>query len=461
ASGRHIEVQIFGDAFGDVVHLFERECSIQRRHQKIIEESPAPNLSTEVRDGLHEAAVAAGHALGYRGAGTVEFILAPNGDFYFLEVNTRLQVEHPVTEMVLGMDLVRLQLLMAEGRPLPEEVRFPVVRGHAIEARLYAEDSLNGYSPMPGRVHRFEVGVADGIRVDSGIEAGSEVTVDYDPMLAKVIAHGPTRDEASRRLRLALRSARIHGVGTNRELLVAILGHAAFGDARVDTGFLDDTPPAELLAAASEDENHLRLQLLAAALAAQASRRKETPVLRAVPSGWRNNPSMLQREILVVGDVTYTVEYSLGRSPAFRVDGEPVEAIVLSTSTDSVTLVHEGVRRSFVVELVDGMVFVDGPTGSLGAVVAPRFEMVEDDGPAGSLTAPMPGTVVKVLVAIGDVVGEGDLILVMEAMKMEHSICAPADGVVSELMASVGDSVGFGALLAVVDAEEGDADDVG
>ena len=458
-SARHIEVQILGDSHGDVVHLFERECSIQRRHQKIVEEAPAPDLPAELRSRLHQAAVDAGRALGYEGAGTVEFILAPDGEFYFLEVNTRLQVEHPVTELITGLDLVRMQLLVAEGRPLPEEARTAAVHGHAIEARVCAEDPAAGYAPQPGVVHRFDFPERPGFRLDSGVEAGSEVTVDYDPMLAKAIAWAPTRGEATRVLRRALRDARIHGVVTNRDLLVGILGHPDFEAARLDTGFLERVPPVELLAAVAPDEAAVRAAALAAVLARQAARRLAAPVLRAVSSGWRNNPSTLQHEDVVLGERTLRVEYRLGT--AYVVDGEAVDAQVLDATPDAVDIVVDGIRRAYQVTEVGAQVFVDGPHGSLAFGVAPRFTVADDEAVRGSLAAPMPGTVVAVPAAAGDRVEAGDVVVVLEAMKMEHAIRSPADGVIAELLVAVGDRVDVGTVLAVVDNDAVEAADAG
>ena len=247
---RHIEVQIFGDSHGNVVHLFERECSIQRRYQKIIEEAPSPAVHEDLRRELGEAAVAAGKAIGYTGAGTVEFVLADDNRFYFLEVNTRLQVEHPVTELVTGLDLVALQLQVAAGEPLPDEVAAAALTGHAIEARLYAEDTDAGFLPCTGTVHTFEVPDRSGLRVDAGIADGSQVGLHYDAMLAKIIAFGPTRDAARRRLARALAETRLHGVTSNRDLLVGILREEEFAAGRIDTGYLTRHDPRDLAASA-------------------------------------------------------------------------------------------------------------------------------------------------------------------------------------------------------------------
>ena len=242
---RHVEVQIFGDVHGNVVHLGERECSIQRRHQKIVEESPCTALDAKGRAAICDAAVAGGRAIGYVGAGTVEFLLAGDGRFYFLEVNTRLQVEHPVTEMVTGLDLVRMQIDVARGARLPRQEDLPLAHGHAIEVRLYAEDAEREYLPQTGTLQRFEIDSSHrrtGLRVDTGVESGSVVGVHYDPMLAKVIAWAPSRDEAAAKLARALERARIHGVRTNRRLLCGILRHSEFLSGRTDTGFLERNP---------------------------------------------------------------------------------------------------------------------------------------------------------------------------------------------------------------------------
>ena len=331
--GRHVEVQVIGDHQGTVVHLFERDCSVQRRHQKLVEESTSPAVDDDLRARMGQAAVAAAEAVGYHGVGTVEFLLGPDGAFYFLEMNTRLQVEHPVTELVTGLDLVRLQLAVAEGRPLPPEVHGARITGHAVEVRLYAEDPLHDYQPQTGRVEAIEFPDLPGLRLDSGVEAGSVIGTDYDSMLAKVIATGPTRAEAVRFLIDALRRARIHGVGTNRDLLLAILDHDEFGAGQADTGFLDRHPPDELLAP-TLDPAALRLHALAAALAASAAARAAAPVLRPVRSGFRNNPGPPAVRRFTAGDTELAVGYRLGRSPRFTVDGEDLAVEVLDARSD-------------------------------------------------------------------------------------------------------------------------------
>ena len=310
---RHVEVQILGDARGTVVHLFERDCSIQRRYQKVIEEAPSPAVDATLRAALGEAAVAAGKVIGYTGAGTVEFVLDASGDFYFLEVNTRLQVEHPVTEMVTGLDLVELQLRLAEGEPLPPEVTGARITGHAIEARLYAEDVPAGFRPATGTLYRFDIPAGPGVRVDAGYASGSVVGPHYDALLAKVIAHGRTRADAARRLARALAGARLHGVTTNRSLLLGILSEPEFLAGRTDTGYLTRHDPAALGRPAAAVTNR---HAAAAALAGQAAHRAAARVLRSLPSGWRNVPSAPQRVSYAAGDEEYAVSYRL-RGPGW------------------------------------------------------------------------------------------------------------------------------------------------
>jgi len=460
--GRHVEVQVIGDHQGTVVHLFERDCSVQRRHQKLVEESPSPAVDAGLRARMGEAAVSAARAVGYHGVGTVEFLLdvskgGPGGDFYFLEMNTRLQVEHPVTELVTGLDLVRLQLAVAEGRPLPAEVHHAAIDGHAVEVRLYAEDPLHDYQPQTGRVEALEFPGVPGLRVDSGVEAGSVVGSDYDSMLAKVIAAGPTRVEAVRLLVDGLRRARIHGVGTNRDLLLAILDHGEFAAGQADTGFLDRHPPEELLAPTLAPAA-LRLHGLAAALAAQAAARVATPVLRSVSSGFRNNPGPPARRRFTVGETELAVGYRLGRAPLFTVDGEPLAVTLLAARPEAVELVVDGVRRRFDVRRYQHSVHVDSALGSAVFRPVDRFPDKAAQRPSGSLVAPMPGTVVKVLAAPGDRVAKGDPVVVIEAMKMEHTIGAGGDGTVTEILVEIGRTVDIDQVIAVI---KGDDDDGG
>ena len=451
---RHVEVQIFGDAHGRVVHFYERECSIQRRHQKIVEESPSPAVGGALREAICKAAVAAGEAIGYQSAGTVEFLLADSGEFFFLEVNTRLQVEHPVTECVTGLDLVRLQIEVARGGALPAQEDVPALRGHAIEVRLYAEDAERDFAPSTGTLHRFGFELGPGLRLDSGVEDGSEVTIHYDPMLAKLIAWAETREEAAARLARALAGARLHGPRTNRDLLVRILRHPEFLAGRTDTHFLERHPLAELAAPLCSAAGE-RVHALAAALALQAERRGSARVLGALPSGWRNVPSEDQLQELEGRAGRLAVAYRFARGGLrARVGDEALEGLWLHACTPAeVDLEVGGVRRRVFVQRAGERVFVDSALGASELRALPRFAEPELQLATGSLVASMPGVVRQVCVAVGDRVAKGDVLLVLEAMKMETPIRAPEAGRVAELRASAGQQVEAGALLAVIEGE--------
>ncbi|MBM0232537.1 biotin/lipoyl-binding protein [Micromonospora sp. STR1_7] len=464
--GRHVEVQIFGDAEGRVVALGDRECSIQRRHQKIVEEAPAV-VPGSVRSAMHEAAVAAGRAVGYLGAGTVEFLLAPGGEFFFLEMNTRLQVEHPVTELCTGLDLVGLQLLVAEGEPLPAAL--PASTGHAIEVRLCAEDAAAGWRPATGTMHRFTVPqvaaefgglVGPGLRLDSGVVAGSVVGVHYDSMLAKLVAWGGTRAEAARMLATALVRAELHGVTTNRDLLVRVLRSPAFAAGEIDTGFLDRHREvfAPLLST-----GQLPLATLAAALASAAGRRAEARVLGGLPSGWRNVPAVAQVTRFAGPDGEVEVRYRLDRTGGLAEwsaepgASDPPAVELVEATPERVVLDVDGVRCAYRVHRVGPEVFVDGPDGAASLSELPRLPLPAAELAAGSLLAPLPGAVTRVHVQVGQRVSAGEPLLTLEAMKLEHPVLAPIDGVVAELPVPAGGQVRTGAVLAVIDAEEEDS----
>ena len=457
---RHVEVQIVADQHGAVVALGERECSIQRRHQKIIEEAPSPAVSAALRAARGSAAVAAMREIGYVGAGTVEFLLAPDGAFYFLEVNTRLQVEHPVTECVLGVDLVALQLAIAEGQPLPGGSQLTAApNGHAVEARLYAEDPGQGWLPSTGTLHRFRVpGVSawhdvpprlPGLRLDSGVTDGSVVSPHYDSLLAKVIAWGPTRSAAIRRLAAALAGAELHGVTTNRDLLVRVLRHAEFEAGNTDTGFLDRHAVFEPLADAAAG----RAAALAAALASAEQRRTAARVLATLPAGWRNNPSQPAVARFHSGSGRIEVTYR-PLPPDVTVHSVSSPAVDRSVADMSIC----GVRRTYTVHRAGSVSFVYCPEWSLSLTDVDDLPEPSAELPTGSLTAPMPGTVIRVVVGDGDQVRAGQPLLVIEAMKMEHQVCAPAGGTVRNLRVTAGATVTAGQALAVVDPDPTAAD---
>jgi len=474
---RHIEVQIVADRHGNTVTLGERECSIQRRHQKILEETPSTAVSPELRETLCAAAVAVAKAAGYVGIGTVEFLLSPAGEFFFLEMNTRLQVEHAVTECVTGLDLVRLQLFLAEGGRLPLD-KPPPMRGHAIEVRLCAEDPASNWLPAMGDVYRFEVpGVAGsfrpirhpGIRLDSGVEPGSVVGVHYDSMLAKIVAWAPTRYEAARMLAGTLARTKVHGLVTNRDVLVRVLRHPAFLSGQIDAGLLDRQP--EVFAPLLSSVEAVRLSCLAAALASAAGRRRQATVQAGIPSGWRNVPSMAQTIVYDGPAGPVEVGYRLDSTGALAqwwvravdpeeldlaglgqtgvIDDHPPVAVVSATPNE-VVLDVAGIRLAVEVHRVGNLSYLDSVEGSVTLRELPRFTQPTTELEEGSLTAPLPGAVGRVLVAPGQRVGAGELLLTVEAMKLEHPVHAPADGVVSVVKVRPGAFVNTGALLAIL-----------
>jgi propionyl-CoA carboxylase alpha chain len=448
---RHVELQVMADNHGNVVSLFERECSIQRRHQKIVEESPSPAVDDALRSRMGEAAVAAARAVGYVGAGTVEFVLGPGGEYFFLEMNTRLQVEHPVTEAVTGLDLVRLQLLVAQGLPLPAEALTPVMTGHAIEVRLYAEDAEHGFLPATGTLRAFDV--PSDVRVDSGVETGSVVSPYYDAMLAKVVAHAPNRDQAAAGLGSALRRSRIHGVTTNRDLLVRILAEPEFLAGGTDTGYLQRHDPCEL-GAALLDESGQVVHAVAATVALQAAHRLQATVLGGLPSGWRNNPSQPQQVQLRSSDHTIAVAYAIGRGGQLdiSVDDRQVDVVLHRADGEVIDLTAAGIRRRYRVTVADGVIDVFSVLGSSSYDVMPRLLDPADAVVAGSLVAPMPGAIVRVLAAVGDPVEAEQPLVVLEAMKMEHTVTSPGAGVVAQVHVVAGQQVDAGMVLAVVEA---------
>ncbi|MEV0303520.1 acetyl/propionyl/methylcrotonyl-CoA carboxylase subunit alpha [Streptomyces prasinus] len=423
--GRHVEVQVLADTHGTVWALGTRDCSLQRRHQKVIEEAPAPGLSARLTEELHTLAVRAARAVSYVGAGTVEFLVA-DGRAHFLEMNTRLQVEHPVTEAVFGVDLVAEQIRAAEGHALA--LGPPAARGHAVEARLYAEDPAQQWAPQTGRLHRLTL--PDGVRLDTGCTGGDDIGVHYDPMLAKVVAHAPTRAEAIRTLASALDRAEIHGPATNRDLLVRSLRHEEFTAARMDTGFYDRHLP-ELTTPTADPHAPL-----AAALADAHGRSRF--------GGWRNLASQPQVKRYAAGGEEHEVRYRHTR------EGLAAEGVqVVHADARLVILDVDGVRRRFEVSRYGDRVYV----GATALTVLPRFPDPTTEHAPGSLLAPMPGTVVRVAegLAEGTRVEAGQPLLWLEAMKMQHRITAPATGTLSALHATPGQQVEVGALLAVVE----------
>ncbi|WP_369194600.1 acetyl/propionyl/methylcrotonyl-CoA carboxylase subunit alpha [Streptomyces djakartensis] len=424
-NGRHVEVQILADTHGTVHALGTRDCSLQRRHQKVVEEAPAPGLTDGLRRELAGLAVRAARAVDYTGAGTVEFLVAGERA-HFLEMNTRLQVEHPVTEAVFGIDLVAEQIRIAEGRPLAPEP--PPARGHAVEARLYAEDPARDWSPQTGRLHRLAV--PQGVRLDTGYTDGDDIGVHYDPMIAKVVAHAPTRPEALRRLGSALERAVIHGPVTNRDLLVRSLRHPEFTAARMDTGFYD-----RHLAALTEPDPDPHAPLAAALADAHG---------RSRFGGWRNVPSRPQTKRYLMAGEEHEVRYRYGRR------GPEADGVrVVHADAHRVVLDVDGVQRTYEVARHGDQVYV----GATTLTALPRFPDPTARHAPGSLLAPMPGTVVRVAdgLTAGTPVKAGESLLWLEAMKMQHKITAPVTGTLAALHVAPGQQVEPGALLAVVE----------
>jgi acetyl-CoA/propionyl-CoA carboxylase biotin carboxyl carrier protein len=450
---RHIEVQVLADGHGAVVHLGERECSLQRRHQKVIEEAPSPLLDPATRERIGAAACDTARSVDYAGAGTVEFIVSADrpDEFFFMEMNTRLQVEHPVTELVTGIDLVEQQLRVAAGHPLTLAQSDIVLRGHAIEARVYAEDPVNGFLPTGGTVLDVAEPHGPGIRVDSGIRAGSVIGSDYDPMLAKVIGHGADRAAALRTLDRALAGTAVLGVTTNIEFLRFLLADPDVAAGRLDTGLLDRRTPDFVPVPTGDD------QLIAAATVVWL---RGWPVgdgdLWAVPTGWRLGEAAPTTVRLHAGHRTDHVHITgTPDSAVVGIEDGPARSLRAALDGDRLVVTVDGLRTEYVVAAADGRIWLAG-AGRTAVVDEVAEEPVRpDEAHSGDaeLTSPMPGSVVAVGVPDGATVTTGDVVVTVEAMKMEHALTSPVDGAV-ELLVAVGDQVKVGQLLARITAEE-------
>ena len=460
---RHVEIQVLGDSHGSVVHLGERECSIQRRHQKIIEEAPSAALDASQRAAMGDAAVRLAQSIGYHSAGTVEMLLDEDtGDFYFLEVNTRLQVEHPVTEAITGIDLVREQLRIAAGAPLGYSQTDITFSGHAVEARLYAEDPAAGFLPAVGTVAVFEPAAAPEVRWDSGVETNSVVGLEFDPMLAKVTAHAATRSEAAARLALALERLHIGGVTTNRHFLVSALRSEAFNTADTTTDFVERV---DLETAPRLDDRVLCETAVAAAMWLQFEERRQARTLGWMPAGWRHGRLPAERLDLLIASHTEgsraTVAFSPRRDGSFKVAvsrGDDISAegvaTVESWSAEHLSIEWNARRVGYRVKRADDKLFLTGTAETVTVTVVPRFSAGSDAEVQGGFTAPMPGVIVDIRVQAGEHVRAGSTLVVMEGMKMEHHLNAPSDGVVTEVLVKPGDQVDNGAPLLVFEATD-------
>ncbi|MGH1487777.1 MAG: acetyl/propionyl/methylcrotonyl-CoA carboxylase subunit alpha [Acidimicrobiales bacterium] len=466
ARSRHIEIQIMGDSHGNLVHLGERECSIQRRHQKIIEESPSPFISDELRREMGDAAVRLGAALQYRSAGTVEFLVDDeSGDYFFLEVNTRLQVEHPVTEQVTGRDLVADQLRVAMGEPLGYSQDDVTFSGHAIEARLYAEDPANDFLPVIGTLDAFAPADDPELRWDSGVEVGSVIGVDFDPMIAKVIATAPSRSDAAGQLALGLEALHIDGVTTNRDFLAAVLRTPEFLSGDTTTDFIDRVQPSARRVITEPYGSKLAV---AAAMWLQGFNQSRATTLRSIPSGFvigRLPPERVELSEPEAGpdgdERLHTVHYRRARDGSFTLgaDGDGGKAVVHAWSDDRIDVEVDGHRLGLRVTLTADPVAgqriqLTGAGGGIGFDVVPRFSVPEIELPGGAVAAPMPGKVLEIRVEQGQRVAAGQVVAVLEAMKMENHLAATEDGVVTEVRVAVGDQVEKDVLLMVIESTD-------
>lgn len=434
---RHVEVQIFGDHHGNLVYLGERDCSVQRRHQKVIEEAPCPIMTPALRSAMGAAALQAARAVNYVGAGTVEFLLDSTGRFYFLEMNTRLQVEHPVTEMITGQDLVAWQLQVAAGEALPLRQEQIQLQGHAMEVRLYAEDPAQGFMPQTGQIVRWQPALLDGVRIDHGLLEGQHISPFYDPMLGKIIAHGATREEARRKLLRAVEDCVLLGINSNQRLLAHLLKHPQFIAGNVNTGFIGEYFSED---PALRPHSPTAVELaLAAALFYSASASAHP----AQWAGWRNNASVPWGYVLGHGEQLHSVELSQnGSGLSVQVTDTSINLCMLDNDGRWATVEINGVRRRLAFHLAADSLWINSDCGALQLVNLTHAVVgAQKDLRSGTLKAPMDGAIVEVLVNEGATVSKGQLLLVLEAMKMEHPLKAGIDGVIQRLQVIQGDQV--------------------
>ena len=450
ASSRHIEIQILGDSHGNIVHLGERECSIQRRHQKIIEESPSPRVDSKMRAAMGDAAIKLAKKLKYESAGTVEFLVDDKtGEFWFLEVNTRLQVEHPVTEEVTGKDLVYEQLRISRGEHLGYDQEDISWNGSSIEARLYAEDPSNDFLPATGTLIAYEVDKNIDARWDTGVKQGSVIGTDFDPMLAKVIAKGRNRTDAANKLALALQSLHIGGVTTNRDFLVECLRSKDFHKGNTTSDFISIAKPKRSIELKGTE---LEQAGIAAALWLQGENRKNTPILNGIQSGWTNSRLPKQKINFQYNSEEVSILYKSNRDGSFEIN-KGINAKIIEWNNSGIDIEIENKRFFSKITRKDKNLIVHGPWGDILFKIMPRFKSVSQEVQDGGLIAPMPGKVIDLKVRVGSKIKKGDTLVILEAMKMEHTVKAIEDGVIDELFISNHDQVENGALLMVIKAK--------
>jgi len=447
---RHIEIQILGDSHGNIVHLGERECSIQRRHQKIIEESPSPRVDPEMREAMGKAALKLAKKLKYESAGTIEFLVDDkSGEFWFLEVNTRLQVEHPVTEATTGIDIVHEQLRLARGEILGYDQEDIGWYGSAIEARLYAEDPTNDFLPATGSLIAYEPNPEVEARWDSGVEQGSIIGTDFDPMIAKVICYGENRIEAANKLSMALESLHIGGVVTNRDFLVSTLRSEAFLNGLTTTDFIEKVNPPRVF---EPTENELIKAASVAAMWIQGKNHSEAELLGQLPSGWRNSRLPKQKINFLRGEIEIPITYRSRRDGKFDLNEESLVSI-FNWDDHSISIEIDGHRITSKVSKLDNQIVVKMPWGNVSLEIVPRFVVPGAEEVTGGLIAPMPGKVVDLKVKVGDKVSKGDPVVILEAMKMEHQVNAPESGKVTKIYIKKDQQLDNGALLMIVDSK--------
>lgn len=444
-SARHIEIQIMGDKHGNIIHLLERECTIQRRYQKVLEESPSPILTAYQRSAMCQAALRLAKALNYDNAGTVEFIFS-NNEFYFLEVNTRLQVEHPVTEAITGLDLVQLQIEVAEGKPLTIQQSDVVASGYALQCRLYAEDTENNFLPSTGTVALWNTPSINGLRFDSGIETGSSISMFYDPMLSKIIAHGTSRNETIRKMEYALRNTTCLGTTTNHNFLLAVLTHPDFIEGNYDTHFIANQTQ---LCNSSLSPKHLTKALVAATLFRWYCNEQQRQHLQHIPSLWRNNffaPAPMQFKI---GNSSNEVHYTYQNSHfEITVNESLIQASHLQFTNNKLSVILNGMLENFTIAQVEEKIFIrhyEFPQVTVEFL--PRFPKTQKKQEKGSYATPIPATVTQVLVSVGSIVSNGQALVILSSMKMENTIIANENGTVEEIFVANGDNIEAGKLL--------------
>ena len=448
AKSRHIEIQILGDSYGNIVHLGERECSIQRRHQKVVEESPSPVVDEELRNKMGSAAIKIASLLKYESAGTVEFLFdETTKEFWFLEVNTRLQVEHPVTEEVTGIDLVREQLKIANGEPLDFSQEDIEWFGSSIEVRLYSEDPGNNFLPVTGKLIAFEPTEDPLVRWDTGVETGSEITPNFDPMLAKIISYGETRVEAANKLALALENSHFGGLKTNRDYLISILRSDEFLKGNTTTDFLEK---AKIKDEIKLNEEEIYFLAIAASMWIQGKNRYESEVLSNLSSGWNNARLPMQEIKLQFNDKPLTVKYKNNREEIFTTDKNN-SVKINSWDKNFIDVEIDNIRIRSKVTFDNELLLIQSKSGDVLFKILPKFETVKKVSIEGGLNAPMPGKVVEIKIKKGAKIKKGDTLIILEAMKMEHKVLAPSDGKVKEILIHKDEQVENGATLVVLD----------